>query len=269
MPGFNWSTLGLCAAALAAGAINSLAGGGTLLTFPALLAALSMLPPAEAAVVANATSTVALVPGSIAGAWGYRGQLGQMRRWLMLLAVPSLLGGAIGAWLVTQYPKQFVVLVPWLLLTAALIFLKETIWPRRRGPRAIDEHPSAAHTAALMLFQFGVAIYGGYFGAGIGILMLSSLAIMRLGDIYQLNALKNLLACGINGVSAAVFIAQHRVAWQLVAPMAVSAIIGGYVGAKAGLKIEARIVRWIVVVIGLGLAGYYFYGQIAHARSAG
>ena len=259
----TWTLIPLCITALLAGAINSMAGGGTVLTFPALFAALSGLPGAQAAVIANGTSTVALVPGSLAGAWGYRRQAADMRRWLGLLALPSVLGGALGALLVTRLPAEtFKALVPWLLLTAALLFLKETLWPRSHEIRPRDERLSTRATLGLVGGQFLVSIYGGYFGAGIGILMLATLGAMRLGDIYRLNALKNLLACGINGVSTVVFIMEGKVAWRLAVPMALCAILGGYFGARLSLKVPPRYVRWLVVAIGLGLAAYYFVSGI-------
>ena len=133
---FSASSVWLCLSALAAGVVNSLAGGGTLLTFPALMAALSVLGPAEAAVVANATSTVALVPGSLAAAWGYRREVDAARRWLAILSGPSLAGGIVGSLLVTRLdPGYFSALVPWLLFLAALIFLADTLLARYRPVR--------------------------------------------------------------------------------------------------------------------------------------
>ena len=135
-----WELVWLCLAAVAAGAVNSIAGGGTLLTFPALLAGLSPVGAADAAVVANATSTVALVPGSMAGAWGYRRELKRARRWLYLLAGPSLAGGVIGALLVTRLDSAyFAALVPWLLLTAALLFLAESLLPNKAAADSVSE----------------------------------------------------------------------------------------------------------------------------------
>ena len=125
-----------------AGAINSIAGGGTLLTFPALLAALTPVHGAAmAAVMANATSTTALVPGSMAGAWGYRHKMLEARRWLVLLIGPSLVGGTVGSLLVTRLPaRYFAILVPWLILTAALLLLSDSVLPRRNRPVERDTH---------------------------------------------------------------------------------------------------------------------------------
>src|SRR5262245_3557795 len=241
--------------------VNSLAGGGTLLTFPALEAALTSmgLPTAEARVIANATSTVALVPGSLASAWGYRVEIPAVRRWLVILIGPSLLGGLLGTLLVTRLPAEyFAELVPWLLLTAALVLLGDTVLGRYRKVRAAAGKPAAGAVAALVAAQFAVSIYGGYFGAGIGILMLSALALMGVGQMHAMNALKTVLAGCINGVSVLVFVMDGKVNWTFALPMALAAIVGGYLGARLALRVHPRQVRWAVIGIGFGLAIYYF-----------
>ena len=251
------SILWLCLAALAAGCVNSLAGGGTLLTFPTLTAALAFYGRDEAVVLANATSTVALVPGALAGAWGYRSELKPVRHWLTILVWPSLLGGLIGSLLLTRLdPHYFAVVVPWLLLSAAVVFLCDTIWGRNRKPHA-ESRTRLAHFG-LVAAQFVIGIYGGYFGAGIGILMLTALALMGVGDIHAMNSLKTILNACINGVSVVVFIVDKKVEWQCVLPMALAAIAGGYLGARLALRVKPRVVRWIVIAIGFGLAGVYF-----------
>lgn len=252
----------LGASALVAGAINSVAGGGTLLTFPALLAALSPLGD-EAGRIANATSTVALVPGSLAGAWGYRREMRAARSWTLLLLGPSLIGGVVGSLLLTRLEaKFFSVLVPWLILTAALLFLVQPAVSRliQAKPHAV---PSRSTRAAVVFFQFLIAIYGGYFGAGIGILMLSALALMGLPGVHQMNAVKTFLAFCINGVSVVIFVLEKKVEWRYAPIMAVSAIIGGYLGARVARRVRPQLVRWFIVSVGLGLAGYYFYKQLA------
>jgi len=248
----------LSLAALAAGAVNSLAGGGTLLTFPVLTAALAAKGVDDAKVWANATSTVALVPGALAGAWGYRGEIGHVRHWLTILIPPSLVGGVIGSVLLTRLePHYFAIVVPWLLLGAAAVFLFDTLWGSARKPR--PEAKSRMAVAGLVFFQFGVGVYGGYFGAGIGILMLSALALMGVGDIHRMNSLKTLLNGCINGVSVVVFVWNGKVEWKCALPMAVAAIVGGYLGARLALKVKPRVVRWIVIAIGFGLAALYFW----------
>jgi uncharacterized membrane protein YfcA len=255
------SLLWLCLSALAAGGVNSLAGGGTLLTFPALIAALVAAgrTPEEATVVANATSTVALVPGALAGAWGYRHEIRAVRGWFCLLAGPSLVGGLIGSLLVTRLPpRYFAALVPWLLLVAAVVFLIDTLWGRDRNKKLRPETHAPRAIAGLVVFQFFVALYGGYFGAGIGILMLSALALLGLGDMHRMNSLKTLLNACINGVSVAVFVVDGKVVWRYALPMAVAAILGGYLGARLALRVKPRFVRWAVICIGFGLAVHYF-----------
>jgi uncharacterized membrane protein YfcA len=246
-----WLYVWLGLAALAAGCVNSIAGGGTLLTFPALLAVVSP-------VVANGTSTVALVPGSVSAAWGFRRDLHAVRRWIPLLIVPSLVGGYAGSRLVTQLdPRYFDALVPWLVLSAAVLFLIQPFLPVRAEGKQKERRKGMI--VLLILMQFLVAVYGGYFGAGIGILMLSTLGLMGLSDIYAMNGLKNFLAACINGISVLVFAFDRVVEWRFVAVMAPAAVVGAYGGSRLAQRIDRRIVRGIVVCIGFGLAGYYFY----------
>lgn len=253
--------LSLCTAAAAGGAINSVAGGGTLLTFPALFAALGATD--EASVVANATSTVALFPGSLAGMAGYRRELAEAPRWSLWLILPSLLGGYCGSRLVIWLPSAtFKMLVPWLILVAALLFWLQPQIAKRLGIGREHAPATRRSIAGAMLFQLLVAVYGGYFGAGIGILMLSALAMMGLGDIHRMNALKTLLGSCINGVAVAVFIAGGKVNWTIALAMAAAAIVGGYFGAHLARRLDRNLVRRAVVAIGFALASYYFYGQL-------
>jgi uncharacterized membrane protein YfcA len=252
----------LCLSALAAGAINSIAGGGTLLTFPALTA----VAPYE---IANATSTVALVPGSLAGAWGYRREFAAIRRWALILAGPSLVGGYVGTWLVVTFPDAFGVLVPWLIFIAALLFLLQPTLSRFTRPDKKLGLPGRGAWSAAIVFQFLVAVYGGYFGAGIGILMISSLSLMGVGHIHETNALKTFLAVCINGVSVVVWVAYDKVRWDLAPVMAIAAILGGYLGAHFARRLPKTLVRWIVIAIGFGLAAYYFSKQLAAVGPAG
>jgi uncharacterized membrane protein YfcA len=241
--------------------MNSVAGGGTLLTFPALTAVIS---PA----LANATSTVALMPGSIAGAIGYRTELWECRRFVLRMLVPSLIGGYLGALLVSKDKETFAVLVPWLILTAAILFVVQaplSKWVKRRAAAKLAEgdltepaDPSMRTQALVIAFQFLVAVYGGYFGAGIGILMLSALGFMGVGDIHRMNAVKTFLAAGINAAAVVKFISDDLVNWSLAWPMAIAAIVGGYVGARVARRLPASYVRYAVIVIGFGLAAYYF-----------
>lgn len=210
------------------------------------------------AVTANATSTVALVSGSLAGAWGYRRELGDARWWLRALFLPSLAGGLLGAWLMVYFPDSFERAVPWLLLTASLLFLFQPAIARRFPPHPEPGRRRWWSLPLVVAFQFLVAVYGGYFGAGIGILMISSLSLMGVGDIHRINAVKTLLAAVINGVSIVLFVAYGVVEWRLALPMAVGAILGGYGGARLARRLPRWLVRWFVIAVGLTLAGYYF-----------
>ena len=236
----------LMASALAAGVVNALAGGGTLLTFPPLLGVVSP-------VVANGTSTVALVPGSLASAWGYRNELGKVGRWPYLL--------------VTRLPpRYFAVAVPWLILSATLLFalqptlVKLSLRWRPAGPPD-PQRRSATSYAGLIAAQFLIAVYGGYFGAGIGILMLSALGLMGLGDIHQMNAVKTVLAACINALSVVVFAVEQKVVWPIALVMAAAAIVGGYLGAHFGRRLPRALVRWAVIAVGFGLSAKYFFEQ--------
>jgi uncharacterized membrane protein YfcA len=180
-------------------------------------------------------------------------------RWIMPLLIPSLIGSLIGTLLVvTQPEKIFQDMVPWLILTASALFLLQPAITRWTGIGQPHEKPSTSTMVGIVAFQFLIALYGGYFGAGIGILMLSSLALMGLGDIHRLNALKSLLASAINGVSCLVFIGYWKVDWFYGIPMLIAGIAGGFVGASVSRKLDKNLVRWVVILIGFSLASYYF-----------
>jgi uncharacterized membrane protein YfcA len=256
----------LWACAFAAGAINSVAGGGTLLTFPSLQHVFERdtnpLVAAAAGILANATSTVALMPGSIAGAVAYRRELAQCRRLVLLLLAPSVLGGGVGAMLVTAFkPEVFNALIPWLILTAALLFVVQG--PLKRLTGAGEHHVPGWKTGTLVVIgQFFIAVYGGYFGAGIGILMLATLPFMGTKTIHETNAAKTVLAASINGVTVAVFVVQGIVHWHYALTMAAAAIAGGYAGGRVARRLPGAYVRLVVTIIGFGLAGYYLWKQL-------
>lgn len=237
----------LLAAGIAAGAINSIAGGGTLVSFPALLW-LGRDP-----IVANATNTVAIWPGSLAGAFGFRRELSTVRRWLLLLIIPSLAGGAIGGWLLLRTPTStFERLVPFLILGATLLLAAQEMITRRLGALAYaHENPTAGWVTFVFVFQFIVGLYGGYFGAGMGILMLAALGLIGLTDMHQMNGLKNLLAIAINGIAAIYFVIASAVAWRDVLIMMAGTLIGGYCGARMAHRFGRKFVRRFVVTIGI------------------
>ena len=250
----TWSWLLLTA--FIAGIINSVAGGGTLLTFPTLLFAL------HSSVGANATSTVALVPGSLGSVWAYRRELHESRRWLAWLVWPSLAGGAAGSLLVTQLPESyFDAVVPWLILAATLLFLTQPLVNRLAGTSANRPFPAPRVLAAALGCQFLVALYGGYFGAGIGIMMLAGLSFMKTrrhpsherhqdlpGDVHQQHGRRCL-----------------RDQWQSQLALRLGdgsgSHMGGYFGARVARRQNRELVRWVVIVIGFTLAAWFFYRQ--------
>jgi uncharacterized membrane protein YfcA len=235
-------------AAFVAGAINSVAGGGTLLTFPSLIWA------GLASTTANATSTVAIWPGTLGSLWGYRRNLGGLPDATYSLIVPSILGGLGGAVLFVMTPTSvFDRLIPLLIFFATLIFMVQEPVQRAIKTTGKAHAGSTAWLIGALLFQFLVALYGGYFGAGIGILMLAAFGIMGLTDIHQMNGLKTVLAGCINGIAVLYFIWNGMVSWPHALVMAVGAILGGIWGAGAARRIGSKGVRRIVVVVGFAM----------------
>jgi len=248
---------GLLIAAAAAGAINAVAGGGTLLTFPVLL--LFGTPP----VVANATSTMALVFGTAGSIFGYRRHITMVKPWLSRFLPVSLLGGFIGSVLLTRTSNEFFgKLVPFLILFATILFLAQGAFRRlagfNEGAEGSIRHQSIA---GAVVFQFVVAVYGGYFGAGIGILMLASLGFIGLTNIYEMNALKTILGSLINLVAALWFIAAGLIDWPKALIMTVGALGGYYLGAHFSQRISQRAVRNIITAVGFIISAVTFYKQ--------
>ena len=232
------SSLIIFLAAFFAGIINSIAGGGTLLSFP------SLIWIGRNAILANATSTVALWPGSFSGMLGFRRDLATLPHRLYLLVIPSLIGGIAGAVLLLHTStKTFERLVPWLILGATVLFALQGVITKLT--------PHRWPLSAILILQLLVGLYGGYFGAGIGILMLAALGLMGLTDVHQMNGLKNLLAICINGVAAIYFAASGAVIWLDAGLMAIAAILGGFAGAKLAHRLGRKFVRGAVIVIGV------------------
>jgi len=197
-------------------------------------------------ILANATNAAALWPGSFAGMVGFRKDLATLPRWLFWLTIPSLLGGAVGAILLLHTStRTFERLVPWLILGATLLLAFQEIITRHMRVRG--------GILFVFILQFIVSIYGGYFGAGMGILMLAALGFVGLTDLHQMNGLKNLLAICINGVAAIYFAVSGAVIWSDAILMTVAAILGGFAGAKLAKRLGRKFVRAAVVVIGLGM----------------
>lgn len=238
----------LIAAAFGAGLMNTIAGGGTFLTFPALV--FVGLPP----VAANATSAVAVFPGYLGGALGFRGELASFdRRRLIRLALITLAGGVVGSGLLlVSSNKAFSVVVPFLLLAATLIFL---FGPRLRAlaaRHARDVTPEGA------LGLFVVAVYGGYFNGGLGIVLLALFALWGMSDLHRMNGLKNGLSFVLSTISVAIFALAGIVAWQQALVMAVAATAGGYAGAPVARWLPKEAVRWIIAAIGFTMSAVFF-----------
>ncbi len=251
--------LSLLVAAFAAGTINAVAGGGTMVTFPVLL--LLGTP----AIVANATSTLALVIGTAGSIFGFREHIAENKLWLKRLVPVSLVGGGIGSWLlINTSDKAFSKLVPFLLLFATVLFLAQGVFKnfaKNRIEEGQQHVPSQGFLLVALFVQFGVGIYGGYFGAGNGILMLASLGVLGLTNIHQMNALKNVLGSLINIVAAVIFIAGGLIDWPKAGIMTVGAVAGYYFGSTYSQKIPQAYVRRIISGIGLLITAVLFYRQ--------
>ncbi len=276
-------TLLLFIAAILAGALNAVAGGGTMFTFPALM--FTGVP----ATLANATSKVGIWPGAAASVWAYRKELKEYRHYLPLLLPISLLGGWLGAQLLLVTPQeQFEFLVPWLLLLATLLFMygkQIRVWvsrfficacsgllasAMRAASRALGrrEHPVRASHASetpkpgskfmAALFHLATSIYGGFFGAGIGILMLSMMEMLGLKNIHAMNGLKTALGAAMHTSAVLAFILSGGVLWPQAMVLVVGSILGGYYGARLALKLPQAYVRWFVIGVGLSTSGYFF-----------
>jgi hypothetical protein len=248
----------LFAAAFAAGAVNSIAGGGSLISFPALV--WSGIDP----VTANATNTISISPGALAAMLPFRRELRDMGPWLRLLGVPSIVGGGIGAFLLLATPERvFAELVPGLILLATAVFaLQETVARGLRAetsPRALAGPPRLSRSPALAVgFQLAIAIYGGYFGAGIGIMMLASLGFLGLHDLHRMIGLRSFLGLCINGVASVYFAASGTVDWPAALVMTAGQIAGGYGGAAVARRVPRGAVRAAVVAIGVLVAASFF-----------
>lgn len=242
-------------AAVGGGALNSVAGGGSFLTFPALL--FQGVPP----VTANATSTVALWPGSLASAGAYHRELRSSGRSLVSYSVVSVLGGFLGAWILLRTSDgAFREAVPWLLLFATLVFaFGGRLVPILRGARSAGADPPSSGTSPVaVVTHFVISVYGGFFGGGIGILMLAAFALLGMRDIQQTIGLKNWLGVCINGVAVITFVAAGAVTWPQTLVMLCGAVLGGYGGAAFARRTDPLLIRRFVISLGLVLTAYFF-----------
>jgi uncharacterized membrane protein YfcA len=240
-----WEAFGVFAAGIGAGTINTIVGSGTLLTFPVLLAV--GLPP----VTANVSNTLGLVPGSISGGYGYRRELAGQRDRLIRLGTASLFGGTLGAVLLLILPADaFQAIVPVLIGIALLLvvlqpWLARTVAARRTKPLRADGG------VALLLGVFATGVYGGYFGAAQGVLLLGLMGLLLNDDLQRINATKNILATVVNGVAAIIFVIEAHIDWTAALLIAAGSVIGGQIGSRVGRKLPPIALRGLIVVVGL------------------
>ncbi|MBV9670033.1 MAG: sulfite exporter TauE/SafE family protein [Acidobacteriales bacterium] len=234
------------------GALNSVAGGGSFIAFPALLWV--HVPPIEA----NATNTVALWTAAAASGGAYRRRLDVRGRVLIPLLLASLAGGLLGAILLLKTPAHtFMRVLPWLTLVATLLFAAGRRLSSGRASGIGNDAKGVAILAAAV-FQFGVGIYGGYFGGGMGIVMLAMLAALGMTDIHAMNALKAVMGFVINGVAVVAFVIAGAINWKQGTPMILGAVAGGYLGAHYAQKLPQPCIRWFVILVGIGMTIYFF-----------
>jgi uncharacterized membrane protein YfcA len=247
-------------AAAIGGGLNAVAGGGSFLTLPALIFA------GVSPVAANATSTLALWPASISSTFAYRGDIKTSRQWLLILGLTSVAGGLAGAQLLVRTSdSSFLRLLPWLMLIAAATFtFGNTLRPKpaaHAGTLHRFEHGGGWHPSMLgiVAMQLVIAAYGGYFGGGMGIMMLATLALAGMTNIHEMNGLKALLGVSINGLALVTFIISGAIQWKYGLTMAVGGIVGGYSTAAFARKIAPPYVRVFVIVVGWAMTAYFFW----------
>jgi hypothetical protein len=246
--------IGAFIAAFLAGAINSVAGGGSMISFPMLIAL--GVPP----IIANATNTVGIWPGAIGSLWGFRPEIARIPKAYRLLLIPALIGSAFGAYLLKiTSASLFERVVPWLLLFSTVLFIVQAPIRRRLMLMSGEGERNWTRIALVIFLQIGVSIYGGYFGAGMSILMLSILGIMGMTDILEMTAMTSLLSLAINGIAGVIFIFCGLVSFPYAAVMAVGAILGGYGAVGVARKVGKDWIKRFVILVGLTLAVVMFY----------
>jgi uncharacterized membrane protein YfcA len=255
-PFIHWQSLWLVIAAFLAGVLNAVAGGGSFLSFPALLGT-GMLP-----VHANATNTVALWPGQLTSVAGYREEMRKHLRLALQMGLAGALGGAVGAVVLLHTPQRtFMALVPWLLLVAATIFAVSRPvmrWVEWRRQSIVDglRHP---RQGMVFLFTILVSFYVGYFGAGAGFLFITLLSLFGFDDLNEVNALKVVATTMANGVAFIIFVVGRQVEWRYCLLAMAACAIGGYTSARFARMAPQTVLRWIVIIIGFGMSAWFFW----------
>jgi uncharacterized membrane protein YfcA len=242
-----WNALATFGAGMLAGVVNSVAGGGTNISFPVLL--WLGLPP----ITANATSATALWPGVMSAAAGFAPEIRKSpKRWYWL-AIPSLVGGAIGAYLLVHTPSTvFGSIAPWLVIGSIILMAAEPLLVKRFTVLQ-GERRGTRWMALALGVQLAISAYGGYFGAGLGILILAALGLLGLRDMHTANGTKNVYSVAIKGVAVIYFVVMSRVVWHAAITMAVGAVAGGYLGARVGRRLKQSTMRWVAVGIGVAI----------------
>lgn len=254
----DWHWVWLAVAAFLAGVLNAVAGGGSFLSFPAMLG-MGILP-----VQANATNTVALWPGQLTSIAAYRDDILKNLRLVWPMGLAGLLGGTAGALVLLHTPQRtFMHLVPWLLLAAALIFAASgpvSRWlQRRKGARAGQTHPP--RLVPIFFATIVVCFYIGYFGAGAGFLLITMLSLFGCEDLHEINALKVVSTTLANGIAFVLFVVNGQVVWRLCLLAMVTCAIGGYSSARFARMVPQKVLRGLVVAIGLTMAAWFFWKQ--------
>lgn len=259
----DWRMPWVIVASFIAGTLNAVAGGGSFLSFPAMLAV--GLGPIQA----NATNTVALWPGQLTSIAGYRDEVRKHKSLAWKMAIAGFLGGSVGALILLHTPAStFIRLVPWLLLFAAIVFaVSEPVmnWLRRRqGAKAVPSQPSVATETKRSYWGLAIAttlvcFYIGYFGAGAGFLIISLMSVFGFQDLNEMNAMKVVSTTLANGMACVLFAFSGKVEWRYCLAAMVTCAIGGYLSARLAQRLNPRLLRMMVVVIGLGMAAYFFW----------
>jgi hypothetical protein len=239
----GWEMVAVLLAGVGAGTVNTIVGSGTLITFPVLLAI--GYPP----VLANVSNSVGLTPGSITGAYGYRAELAGQRRRLVSLGAASMLAALVGGLLLLKLPAEaFRGVVPVLIGIALVLVILQ---PRLARRLAQPHDPKSRGGGALRAGVFGSGVYGGYFGAAQGVLLIAIMGVFLNESLQRINAAKNVLAAIVNGTASVLFIVMSEVAWGAAALIATGAVLGGFIGASVGRRIPPAVLRGLIVIVGL------------------